>query len=61
MSIILRDTRIQEVEEDVDYLKSLIDGAVIGLETRTTALEINDAAQDITLGNHENRITTLEG
>lgn len=46
MSLIYRDSRIENVEEDVEYLKSLIDEGIAAVEAQV---------QD-----HETRITVLE-
>lgn len=60
MSLIFRDQRIENLEDDVEYIKSLIDQSTAGLQAEVDALQINDAAQDLTLTNHETRIQTLE-
>lgn len=60
MSLIYRDPRLEDLQEDVDYIKALIDQSTAGLQAEVDALQINDAAQDLTLTDHSSRISNLE-
>lgn len=42
MSILFRDDKIQQIEQDVDYLQSLIGEGLQGIQT-----QVNDLEQDV--------------
>lgn len=46
MSIITRDKEIEELKDDVDYLKTLVDGDIQALDQRVDILEDRPYPQD---------------
>lgn len=60
MSIIYRDSWIENVEEDVEYLKSLIDEGIADIEAQVVNHETRLDAIDIEQTTQNNRLDVLE-